>query len=824
MIRHNLSVAVSMLAIASASPAFAQSADPVTPDAVASAPAAPTAPSAVANTAEPAADTGGIRDIVVTARRREESAQTVPVAVTAFSAEALEARSVRTLQDLSSVVAGFRFSSEGGKNTNNVTLRGLSRIPLGEGVPAVVSYFADVPLPGEGSNIPTFDLGNVQVLKGPQGTLFGRNTIGGAVLISPQAPTYEVEGYAKASYGNYDYWQLEGALNIPIVADKVALRVAGQIRRRDGVTKNLSGGKDFDDIHSNAFRASLLLQPTDTIKNTTVFDWMKADEQPAGGRIFSTRPNLNALSPILDPQINAYLVAERDEGFHSAFASPSIDQAARRKIWGVSNDTRVEIGDVTIRNIFGYRRVDSYQRIDSAGTGQIVLPGAFGAAFGLPASATPIPFTLLEASALIDRKYLTDEVQVLGTLFDGKLDWIVGGFYGHDKSAGPMGSNFKAFAPVASPANFTSSHVENKNYAVFGQAGVDLSDLVTEGLKLNLGFRYSWDKVRACAGGVVADRYATAGECEEKAALNALDGTGIIRAKSDKPSWTIGLDYKLSDSVFTYITSRRGYRGANVNTPLFETPFTTGGAGCLVGGAPVPCPDLRPVQTTKPEQLTDVEFGIKTDWRAGDVRGRFNVAVFYSKYKNALEFANVSGVGIPSSAPDQPTNTAVGINLADETIKGIEFDATIMPTHTLTLTLTGAFTDSKVDKEVAPPIPGLTTPGVTLPTPDFSGSAAVSWTLPVRPLDGDLVLSADYYYTEKFGGSNGLPLPGYDLANARLDWNNVAASGIDVGVFLRNVFGEKYFVAASQFSPSFPVNTAYTGEPRTYGIDARVRF
>jgi len=171
------------------------------------------------------ADTG-MGDIVVTARRREESAQTVPVSVTALSTRALEERSVRTLGDLTAVVPGIRFSHYGGGGNMNITLRGLNRIPLGTAPNAVINYFADVPLNFQGSNLPTYDLGSLQVFKGPQGTLFGRNAIGGAVILTPQAPTYEVEGYYKGSLGNYDYRDVEGAINIPLAPEVAALRLA----------------------------------------------------------------------------------------------------------------------------------------------------------------------------------------------------------------------------------------------------------------------------------------------------------------------------------------------------------------------------------------------------------------------------------------------------------------------------------------------------------------------------------------------------------------------------------------------------------------------
>src|SRR3546814_10676100 len=132
--------------------------------------------------------------------------------------------------------------------------------------------------------------------------------------------------------------------------------------------------------------------------------------------------------------------------------------------------------------------------------------------------------------------------------------------------------------------------------------------------------------------------------------------------------WTIGLAYQATEDLFCYGTSRRGYRGANGNTPAVETVFTTGGPGCPQGA----CPELRPFQKIGEEKLTDVELGAKWAWEAGVVRGRQNVAAFYGKYKGALTFFNVVGTGIPNTAPDFPTRQSIAVNAADMTIQDVE--------------------------------------------------------------------------------------------------------------------------------------------------------
>lgn len=176
---------------------------------------------AIAQTAQPQASPS-IDDIVVTARRSEESIQSTPVSVTAFTADMLREANIATTADLMIKTPGVYLSGSGGRENSVFQVRGQSKALSGSNAPAVVSYFADVPAPTFGSGVATYDMASVQVLKGPQGTLFGRNTTGGAVLYYPAAPEYVLGGYVEAGYGRYDRKQLEGALSIPIVDNKLA--------------------------------------------------------------------------------------------------------------------------------------------------------------------------------------------------------------------------------------------------------------------------------------------------------------------------------------------------------------------------------------------------------------------------------------------------------------------------------------------------------------------------------------------------------------------------------------------------------------------------
>ena len=372
------------------------------------------------------------------------------------------------------------------------------------------------------------------------------------------------------------------------------------------------------------------------------------------------------------------------------------------------------------------------------------------------------------------------------------------------------------------PAPAVSAHVRNKNFAVYGQIGYEITDK----LKLNLGARYSWDKVSAC-GGTIGTSYVDEDTCLATAALGLADGVGTVSNKGEEPSWTIGLDYKATPDWLLYISSRRGYRGVNINTPLFETPFTTGGVdpSCVATGGV--CPDLRAFQKTGEERITDVELGSKYDYHVGEARGRLNIAAYYSKYKNALQFLNTQTI-IPNGTPDSPTNGSLAANVANLRIWGVELEASISPTRNFTVSFNAAYTDVKVESVNVPNgLPASVTLGkaqINTYSPKFSGTASVSWILPIKPADGDLAFNSDLFMTDDFGGQNGEKLPGYKLVNARLDWRGIGGTGLDLGVFVKNVFKEEYFSASSVLLSSFPLSSVYAGEPRTWGVSAKYSF
>lgn len=778
--------------------------------------------------AQGAAEDAAFNDIIVTANRREENAQRAPVSVVALGAEALVERNVRSLGDLTSIAPGIRFVHQGGGGNMNVVMRGLQRIPIGNAPNAVINYFADIPLPFQGSNLPTYDLSSVQVLKGPQGTLFGRNAIGGAVIITPQAPTYDFEGYVRASYGNYDYKDLEGAINAPIVNDMIALRIAGKVSRRDGYTKNLGVGRDADDVHQDSVRASLLIEPSDRFRNTTVFDWFRAREGGSGSILSATLPTglirvpqlahffdcntVNAFNPGC-AAIPGVLPAGRDIDDELALQLArgprknysDLAQRLDRDIWGVSNKTEFDLAEgVTLRNIFGYRKVHLETDLNTDGVN-----------FS--------PLVIINASNRVREEQISDEFHVFGSLLDDRLDYLVGAFYIKENPTGAEGGNFPV---AAAAAPWVISYTDKTNKAVFGQLGFTIVD----GVKLNGGIRYNKTRQTACSvtPGVLVPTSGVPASEPSVGPDDCRDATGssIATAKETATTYNIGIDWQVSNDVFAYITHRKGYREGGLNSPGFNTPCTNGGATGICynnqGGIVAQPADLRPYQSYKPETLKDMEVGVKSEFRLGEGRMRFNVSAFRGTYSNAVIGFNTSAI-VPSNDPSAPQSASVGINVGKRRLTGFETEVMLQPNRSLSLTTTIAYVHQKILSNVLPPIPNVQLPSLTPASPKWSSTTTIRWVLPFQPADGQLVLNGDLYMQSRFYNGNDT-FKGYENANARLEWSGIGGSGFTAAAFVRNLFDTTYAYASSTSSSSLGIFTRSYNEPRMYGVEIGYRF
>lgn len=765
--------------------------------------------SAQADDTQDDAESGSaIAEIVVTARRREESLQTVPVAVTAVTGDMLTERNVQSTLDLQKIVPGVVFSGAATDANTTLTIRGQGRDTIGPGLPSVIAYFNEVPLPGFGSAIPTYDISSVQVLKGPQGTLFGRNTTGGALLVYSQVPTDKFEGYGQATIGDYGWHGVQGALNLPITAG-VALRVAGNVERRDGFTENLGVGQDFDTLHNNSFRVSLRLQPTDSIENIFVYDYFDRSG-PYGGviptQIASSNPpyrngsNFAAVvgaanAALIDSSFNCNVSVDCDVDLMVARqlqigprkVYSDVDAFDNTRLQGISNTTTIDLGPVKIKNIFGWRSTDVDQRGNTDG----------------------VPVPLLNTALTRHEAQISNELQFAGSAFNDQLDILVGGFYVKTRPTGSISLFADFLRPPSIPvANWRLSTVGNTLYreeskAVFANLTYDFSDRL-EGLSVTAAARYTWDSQGVCSvtlGGASTPLQSTA-ECRTYA--NKFD----IDAKFEKLTWTFGADYKINSNLFTYIVARRGYRSGGSNPPLL--------GGLLVS-----------LQFYQPQTVDDVEIGLKTNWRSGDFSGRVNIAAYRGIFNDLQRQvggipANLDG---DNNSSNDPASTSLIINGAKAKVQGVEIDGFIQPARGFQFTFGGSLIDATFLEFANPPILS----GVAAGSGFFQNTPKTSFNLGARAelanIDGmKITLSGDYYWTDGYRKGIVAVLPSYDLANLRVEIADIAKQDLTVTLFVDNLFDKEYFLNNSLSGASPGTTTFSYGPPRMFGVRARFGF
>src|SRR5690606_6982974 len=328
---------------------------------------------------------------------------------------------IKTVNDLTSLAPGLSVQNTSGNRTEaTYSIRGQGQTYGQEG-PGVVTYFAEVP--DFASAI--FDMQSIQVLKGPQGTLFGRNTTGGAILFTPREPQNAVGGYLVWRRGEYDRQDFEGAIGGAIVPDKVMVRIAGQILKRDGYTRNAADGSRFDDEDRKAFRASILLAPFDGFRNLTIVQQERVDESGSGQTLGGIVQTVNNAPLYADLQ--RYLAEQRAGG--PRYLNSNWAHFNEMKSWGVANTTDIELSEnIALKNIASYRRKSK------------------GQAFDLDAS----PLPLLESTQPSGEKKsptYTEEIQLQGRF--GSVSSVLGFYY--EKSKKPLDVLYNAeqyFSPL----------------------------------------------------------------------------------------------------------------------------------------------------------------------------------------------------------------------------------------------------------------------------------------------------------------------------------------------------------------------------------------
>jgi len=736
--------------------------------------------------AGPAAPTkaGAPGDIIVTARRRSERARDVPIAIIAASQDELIRRGVREANDLPVIAPGLNVTSQQGRRGDTAfTLRGQGQATE---APSVITYFAEVP--DFASQI--YDLENVQVYKGPQGTLFGRNTTGGAVQLVPRKPEETWNGYALGRLGSYDQRDGEFGVGGGLYEDKVMVRLAGQYLRHDGYTTNLYDGTKLDNQNRYSVRASVVLHPVQWLENYTILEWDRANETGTGAQVagINQAPGLlNPLNPALPfpgtislgADAAAQLAAQQARGPRKVDVDGGGSNYQRS--FGIINKTSVSIGDhLTIRNIFSDR---SFHR---------------GGTYDYDGTSLPLAQAVNPVHRVTER---TEEAQA-------QFDWhflkgTVGYYDERINTPRYLGFYFTAFNPY--PAGAVLPVPQGAYEAVSIQRSLatshafygELTARVTDRLALTAGARRTHDER---SGGTLS-------ELVVGGVPVPLGPEAVGAGKFNATTWNLNALYKVSRDLNVYATARRGYKAGGVNN-------TT----------------IGPSLNFQPETVTDFEVGAKYSGLIGTWRVTANIDGFYDNYKNIQRTV---------LQPTVPVST-ITQNAAAGKIKGIDVDLSITPNRYFTLNLTYAFLDTHYDSYTDPVLGDLSKgrfPGA--PRQQFSIVPVVNLPLPERA--GELSLQATVYYqsaatyvvTNRLDGDPendanvpGSVVPGYVTVDLRADWRHIMGSRFSLAAFGRNLLNKAYVTSESDLlgqGPSYTLTYVY-GAPRTAGVEARIDF
>ncbi|MEM9750554.1 MAG: TonB-dependent receptor, partial [Pseudomonadota bacterium] len=660
--------------------------------------------------------------ITVTARRREENLQDIPLSVSAFTADAIATLQADDLSGLQYAVPNFYFD-EGDASNAVVYLRGVGQNDsLAFADSGVGVYVDDVFIArSQAAFLELFDVEAVEVLRGPQGTLYGRNTIGGAVKFISKKPTDEFEARLEAGVGNFDFATVKGRVSGPIAEGVLRGKVAFAYSRRDGYNTNLFTGEDDGDQNSFSGRAGLYYEPTDTFQVDLTID----------GRI--ERPD-TARNPTL---------ATGGVGIPDPVNDPFTLQA-----FGVPDDpfiVNVNAGGLSDTEAYGVTLKATWNATDAITLESITSYRSFDFDLNLDTDGTPLP--LLDVLVIQDQSQVTQELRATYDN-DGRFVFTGGLFYFHDDdltfsgvdngSASLFGFPVTAFGLATSSLADTDQITDS--YAIFGDATYDITDK----LSFSAGLRYTYEEKES------ARRFEnffdpTFSVIQERPEF--LSGVGVpgvtIEGETDFDAFTpkFSLSYQATDDILLYASASRGFKSGGFS----------GRANSEFGFEPF-----------EPEFVWSYEGGVKSSWADGRLIA--NLAYFYNDYTD---------IQVTAFGADPVTGVFVDLftNAAAATIQGVEVELFANPTQALSLTGSVGFLDAEYD-EFEALVNGVPTDVSDRPlvnAPEWSASMGATYTAPMNNiLTG--VVHADLAYRSEFAnevtGSPALTQESYWLANA----------------------------------------------------------
>jgi iron complex outermembrane receptor protein len=769
---------------------------------------------------------GALQEIVVTARRQNEDLEKVPLAVVALSTQALIEQHVTNEQELQTAVPGLLTVASTSTNQLAFSIRGQALDAYSYTSPTVLAYFDEFQTGGVTSTT-FFDLQSVQVLKGIQGTLFGRNATGGAVLYTTTQPGKELQGYFDYTAGNFNEQKVEGAFTIPL-AEWASVRLAAVDEHRDGYEHNIYLNVDEGSIDNRNFRGTLLLTPLEALQNTTTIQYGRQGGDSGAPKITSANVNCPpspscAAAELYPPGVPTggtypaklasyngllnFIAMEGKQPYRNVWNDSDAEHDAQLKE-AVNKTTYTVNDDLSIKDIVGYNQVISRDRFDSDGSPfQILTTDTIGG-----------PNT---EGVLYSTEQYSEELQLAGTALAKRLNYLAGGYYDRDNEGQniPVNVGCGSIAFPVTPENPEGCEVpggfrynfenDEESRALFGQATYQLVD----NLKATTGYRETWEDINF--------RYVDDGSLPEDA--HQLAGVSVPPILSERePSWTLGLDYQLTPESLLYIAQRGGFRAGGFNgTSIVQT--SSGATN---------------IDSFKPEIARDLELGIKYAGRLGVFPARINADVYEERVRDAQR---VVYAGL----------AAFTVNADKTQVDGFELDGLIDLTSWLQAGLDYAYTDARytdgsthftqVDAITGAIDNRTVILGPYGDAPRNTGSLYLRVAHDLPDSLGQLVVRQDiysqsYFYYTNFAGSVNVPpngigpldpntkIGGYTLLNARVEWNNIGGSKVHAAAYVRNMLNKEYEVGGLGYGAVIGVDTVILGTPRMAALEVGLRF
>ncbi|HFK2027595.1 TPA: TonB-dependent receptor [Pseudomonas aeruginosa] len=728
--------------------------------------------------------------VTVTARRREEDSQKVPTPITVLGGETLEAQRISRVQDLQQVLPSVNVAYIHARQSS-VAVRGIGNNPAGDGLEGSAGIYLDNVYLGR-PGMAVFDLLDIEqleLLRGPQGTLFGKNTTAGVLNISTRAPTFTAERTVEVSGGQDGYFQGRGTVSGPL-GETLAGRLSAYRTRDDGYIKNIHDDNYLNGGERQGARGQLLFEPNEDFSLRWIADYNEEDSSNGsmvvygGAERFWQRAALVGASPLRDPQRRKVNINGRQHvSVHQGGSSLEAN-------WNLA-------GGYRLTSISAYR----YWHFTPANDEQL--------------NVSAINDTGVEVH---DRQF-SQEIR-LASPTGGAFDYVVGAYAFRQNlgnktftSYGPLadlyllGANLGALNDTYSKAN---GKIETDSFALFAQGTWHL----TERLDFTAGLRGTYEEKNAkverfaplggaAVGGV--------GAAVRNGQLGAYD-SGDLSQYNFAPSALLSLSYQFSDDLLGYASLSHGEKSGGVNLAVGSAP-SAGADSLLVG----------------PERANDAELGLKST--LFDRRLLLNANLFWT---------GIHGYQATTlyQAPGSTQLVQVLANAGSVRSRGLEFEATALPLRGLTLNFNGSYNDVTYlsFKDAPCPAEVSTRPGAPSSC-DLTGQRVVGASKWIANLNGEYqwrlddrfqpYVSASYAYRSAAEGtldnSDLSKIDGYALVNLAAGLRSDLGDGqLDTSVWLKNAFDKDYYLSA--FASINGSYTASVGQPRTLGVSLRYDF